>query len=327
MPALHAISPHHTADDLGVRLSWCGIPGSRLVQHADLEGRADACKLCLRIIAKRRSSEPRPIRWDEALTEMARLIAGPPVPPMPALTPELWASMDCKRGTLIEEGDVVSLHPHRLTPAAWRELGCPTRVMRCRCEVCQAEEQATPAMIAWSEEQQLRPHRKYEYQFGSLNAALELLARWRIDGPTTRSSHGSAQARAEESARLGTQVQTTLRTDRDSLETRRAIYVADIEHALRRAYAQEGDRRGLTLDLCMSIVLSVASTRGLSVAAWAEQTGLSARAIRSLVSHGRRAMTVELVVGEYLPMPRDRAGLHRAIYERQREIEERGVVA
>lgn len=296
----------HAPSGLALSTSLCG----RMASTITTDGAEVTCKDCLRLLTAK--PKPRKVSWEEAVRAAAHLLAGPPVTPQPSITPALWASMDCRRGVL-DDGHIQAL---RMTPAAWLERGGTG--LRCQCEVCRTEENNTAARIQWDEEQQARPHRRYDCDFGSLNAALDLLASWRADGPSVRSAFGSMQSRAQESARLGTQVQTTRRVDRDSLEIRRAGQVRDIEKALTRAFVEEQSRRGLEREACVAIVLSVA--RGADVDWWATRTGLTARAIKSLVAHGKRLASIELAARGVIPWPRDRNGMHAAIAARVEEM-------
>ena len=148
----------------------------------------------------------------------------------------------------------------------------------------------------WHQSQQLRPHRKHAYPFGSYRAALAFLAVWQRDGASARSHSGSVQARAEETAKLGTAIQTTLRTDRDSLEIRRAELAADVRKCVERAFASAESRRGFSLAWCVLVVLDSVREEPVEL----EGDALSAQ------KHGRRAVQVELAAAELTPMPRSR---------------------
>jgi hypothetical protein len=220
--------------------------------------------------------------------DLAHLLAGPAIEAYPVVTPETYRNMRCRQGL-----------PH------------------CRCVYCQADESNINVKVAWEAEQQLRPHRVHAHEFGSLSAALELAARVAREGYAKASAHGSMQSRAEETLKLGTQVQTTQRTDRESRETKLARQYVDVVRAVSRAFDEEQERRGLSQEQCVTIVLSTYDTsQPLSPEEWAETTGLSVRVIKSLLRHAREQATVSLCASGYIPRPRSRVGLDRAIDRR-----------
>lgn len=245
------------------------------------------CKDCQRRNAKRPGL--RSVGWVEALQSVAHLLAGPPIEPYPDLEPGVWHRMRCRTGS------------------------------RCSCPFCLADTLNARALATWHAEQQARPHQKHQYEFGSVNAALEALLRWRLDGASARSSQGGIQSRAEETAKLGTQVQTTSRFDRDSIEIRRATWAADVEKACYRAFAEEQERRGLTQHQCVAITLSSIDSK-VTPAEWSERTGLTTRAVKALIRHGRELVTIELAAVGYIPRPRSRAGLDAKITRRAMEV-------
>lgn len=263
-------------------MSWCGIPASDLAPSID----GVTCKVCLQLAVRPRAL--RKVSWSEVVYDMAHLLAGPALEPYPPITPTTWHNMRCRQG-----------------------------LAHCRCEYCTADELNINVKAAWEAEQQLRPHRVHAHEFGSLNAAMELAARVRRDGYSKSSAHGSMQSRAEETLKLGAQVQTTQRTDRDSLEIRRARQVVDIERAVQRAFDDEQERRGLTRDQCVTIMLSTYdATHPTKPEDWVDSTGLSVQAIKALLRHGRKAATIALSASGYIPRPRSRVGLDEAIEKR-----------
>lgn len=267
-------------DDLGPSL--CGY--TAVVVQAVIEGHPRACKRCL-TVKKQRDSHiaTRPVGWEEALAEVAHVICGPRTTPFPPLSPELWRDMRCLSGR------------------------------RCLCEVCQIDEANRTAWMAWEAEQQIRPHQRHAYPFGSVNAALELLLRWKQDGSAARSFHGSLMARGKELDDLGTFVQTTRRADREDLVTRRATYAHDVETACRWAFSEEQSRRGLEREQCVTVLLSSVDATAPTPAQWAERWDVSERAIKALISHGRRAVKTWLAANDYTPSPRSRDGLDEDI--------------
>jgi len=249
-----------------------------------------------------------------------RLIAGPPVIQYPDLR-GVWRHMRCRTGAYTPARCQVVIDDADRDGRAltWEEERSVAG--RCRCEVCSVDVDNTPILDRWSEEQQARPHRKHACPFGSRDAALELLLRWKQDGPSARSGIGGLIGRCEETARLGTNVQTTQRHDRDDLATRRAIYATDIERALRRAFAFEPDRRGLSVDQCLDVMLStIDTTSPVAPEEWAERFGITHRAVVALIGHGRKRLTIELAVADYIPDPNERDGLGEEIRKRRAEI-------
>lgn len=223
-------------------------------------------------------------------------------------------------------GPVVEPYPIAIAPDEWVQMGCVRHGMpmeRCGCAWCAWERQYRGRVDEWERSQSLRPHRRYDHPFGSLAAALSFLARWRRDGAMLRSSTGNASARLEAVARLGTEVQTTQRFDRDSLEVERAGFSVTIESALRRALRDEQRLRGLAPDVAEAALLtSVDESLGDEAhpAAMAERLGLTERAMKALLASTRRALTVDLAARGVIPEPRDRAGLRGEIADRRAEI-------
>jgi len=140
-----------------------------------------------------------------------------------------------------------------------------------------------------------------------VNAALEHLVRWRRDGASARSSHGSAQSRALETARLGAVVQTTQRSDREDVTTRNATHAVDVERACAWAYREASERRGLPQEACVELLLASVVSGGPSHAEWAERLEVSEAIVRAVVRHGRRVVAERLAADGYVPAPRRRA--------------------
>lgn len=261
--------------------SLCG----RHAVFLSYDGERVTCTTCLRLRARR----PRAVSWDEALRDVLALLSGPPVRPYPVLTPDEWRRMRCR--SWVSDRNADTIMPRHF----------------CRCDFCTTDEANARPLADWEASQAMRPHRRYACEFGSIRAAFEALLRHRQDGAPARSSQGSLQARSQEAAQLGTHVQTTARHDRDSLDLRRVTWAVDVERALERAFAEEQERRGLPIGECVSIVLSSVDSRvRVTVEQWAERTGLSVRAVRSLVSHGRREAERTLAAAGYVPEPRRR---------------------
>jgi len=277
----------------------CGLAAALLADEAAKV----TCKKCRRILD--RSPDRRaPVTIEEAAREILHVIGGPPVQPYPSLTPEIWRAMRCR------------------LYVARREAGESRgeRGATCFCDFCLIDASNARAKANWETEQQWRPHQRHAHPFGSVSAALELLARG--GGSSVRSSQGSMQARCEETARLGTQVQTTRRHDREDLAIRRVTYATDVDRAIARAYALPADRRGLTLAQCRALLLASVASDAPTLEEQAEALGVSERIVRAVVRHGRRQVTIELAVSGYIPEPRARSGLLAAIERRRREIGE-----
>lgn len=275
MARLHAPFAPDDPSEIGAPLClpWT-VHAAMLVHHEP----AVTCGRCKKKLAKQRV-ERRPVELEEAFRDLAHVLAGPPVVRYPSLTRDVMHNAHCLRG---------------MDP--------------CHCELCGIDRHNVKAKAEWEADAQLRPHRVHEYDFGSSRAALEMLLRWRQDGPAARSSQGSIQSRAQETARLGAQVQTTQRYDRDSLEIRRAILATDVERACFRAFAEAQACRGLEDHHCVTILLDSVDATGRGVEWWAECTGLSESAIKGLISHGMRMAQRYLFEAELIPRPRARRG-------------------
>lgn len=279
MASLHLPEPGTQPDGDKLGPSLCGR--ASVVVQQQIDGHDRACKVCTRMDRERRR-ERVDVRIDmgEALREVAHLIGGPDVEAYPPLVPETYQPMRCRQ---------------RLVP--------------CFCDYCQIDRRNARIKADWEAGQQLRPHREYEHDFGSVSAALELLLRWRQDGAQVRSQAGGIEARGKELAKLGMQVQTTVRLDREDLTTRRATQAVDVERACRRAYAEEQERRGLTVDQCVGLLLSSVDSAGPTASESAEALGMTERSVKALISHGRRQVSVWLAATGYAPEPRVRSGL------------------
>lgn len=239
------------------------------------------CKLCLRELRKIEELKfkgfRREVTYDEALREVASLLTGPDLQPYPELTPAIWKRMRCRDG------------------------------LPCQCDFCLADKANAKAKADWELSQQWRPHRRHEFPFGSLNAALEACLRQRQDGTNARSSAGSVQARCSEVSKLGTSVQTTMRSDRDPIEIRRTDHAVDVENALVWAFQEEQERRGLNTSQAVAVMLStVDAEHRVTPSDWAEHLDVSTASIVGLIGHGRRAATMRLAEAGYLPQPRGR---------------------
>lgn len=309
---LHRPAPDETGD---VGRSACGRPAVLLA----VDGAQVTCSACARV----RVDAPRGIGWHEALLGIAHLLGGPPVVPAPLLTREVWRAMDCRRGELVESADAVHLDPRRMTPRAWSDAGRPVHAMRCGCPVCAAEEASLGASANWEAEQQIRPHRNYECEYGSVDAMMADLARHVLDGVSVHGNTGSIMARLEESERLGGGIQTTQRFDRDPLPVRRVQRAVDAGRFVRRAFAEEQERRGLPLETCVAIFVSRFVNHPPKLPALSEDLGVSAEALRKLIGHARRVVTIEAAAARYIPMPRDVDGLGPHIERRMAEVGER----
>ena len=276
MSKVHSPPLNATADDIALKQSLCGWVGVRLARP----GEEVTCKRCLKKLEQLRQQGRRiHVSLEEALADLAYLLAGPPVKPYPPLTPEIWHTMRCLEGR------------------------------PCRCEFCLTDEHNKRIKQEWEENQDARPHRRYEHEFGGALAALSFLCEWKKYGGAPRSHLGGVTSRLQETAELGTEVQTTLRADRESLETRRALMAVDVERACLWAYSEEQQRRGLTREQCVTILLDAvdvekAERKVPHPEEWAERTELSEAAIRRLVSHGVRMVGVRLGEAEYMPKPR-----------------------
>ena len=278
MSKVHSPPLNATADDVAMQQSLCGWLGVRL----DGDARKVTCKRCLAKLEKLRQQGRRiHVSWEEAVTDLAYLLAGPPVQVYPPLTPDLWHSMRCLEGR------------------------------QCHCELCLIDEANKPAKARWEADQDARPHRRYEHEFGGALAALSFLCEWKKYGGAPRSHLGGVTSRLTETAELGAEVQTTIRADRESLETRRAAMAVDVERACFWAYTEEQQRRGLTAAQCVAILLDAmdvekAERKVSHPEWWAERTELSESAIRRLVSHGVRMVGQRLGEAGYMPEPRQR---------------------
>jgi len=247
--------------------SLCGWSVERVTDHRE----AVTCRSCIR----RMPGMPAPaatFSWRDVVEYVLGVVAGARVPEYPALSRGEWPLMRCRyQGAAIET---------------------------CGCAYCDWERRYRPRVDEWERSQSLRPHRRYEHPFGSLNAALDFLHRWRTEALGVRSYQGPLQERAAKVEALGgVEVQTTRRFDRDPLEIERAGMAADLQRALDLALADEPP---LGED--------------------ATERAHAARETRL-----RRALTVELAALGIIPLPRDRARLGREIEALRRELEARVV--
>jgi hypothetical protein len=224
-------------------------------------------------------------------------------------------------------GPAVEPYPVAIVADEWRLMSCrmhAAEVQQCACTWCAWERRNRQRVDVWAESNATRPHRRHDFPFGSLAAALSFYARWRRDGASLRSSTGNAGSRLEAVARLGAEVQTTQRFDRDSLEVERAGQACDIEAAVSVALSDEQRRRGLSIEDAYDVLLaSTDESLGDSAhpAALAERTGITERAMRQLLAATRRALTVDLAARGLIPEPREQVGLGREIARRRAEME------
>jgi hypothetical protein len=282
---------HMRAEEGHEQRTLCGTFANVVVEQRG----AVTCKSCKKLIAK---LPPEEMTWREVVEYVLGSLKGPVVEPYPfAISHDEWVLMSCR------------MH------------GAP--IERCGCVWCAWHRRHKERMENWYLSQNHRPHRKHEHPFGSLAAALSFFVRWRRDGSSLRSSTGSAGARLEAVARLGAEVQTTQRFDRDSLEVERAGVACDIEAAIGRALADEQMRRGLSVgDAYDALLTSLDESAGDAAhpAALAEFAAMTERAMRSMLAAARRALTVDLAARGIIPEPRERVGLAREIEMRRREI-------
>jgi hypothetical protein len=270
----------------------CGTSAVRTVEARGLV----TCRSCQRLMA----SLPDEATWDWArvIEYVASVLVGPAVEAYPvAIVTDEWRLMSCR------------MH------------GASTE--HCGCAWCAWERRWRGVVDEWERSQSLRPHRRHAHPFGSLAAALTFFARWRRDGASLRSSTGSAGARLEAVARLGVEVQTTQRFDRDSLEVERAGLACDIEDAVRHCLGDEQRRRGLTYEAAFAALLtSVDESLGDAAhpAALGERLELTERAMKALLSSTRRELTVDLAARGIIPEPRSKVGLGREIAARRAEL-------
>lgn len=285
----HIADPSDGRDVSSLGASLCGR--TTVVRNPNPE--LATCRVCQRLHREARfTRRDGKVSMEEALADVARLIAGPPVESYPPLTPERWQAMRCLDGK-----------------------------RRCFCAYCELDRRNHAARVEWELEQDRRPHRRYDHPFGSVRAALESLVVWRQTGASVRSQAGSIEARGQELAKLGTNVQTTMRV-REDVDTRRATIAVDVERACLRAYAEPQARRGLnTAEQCVAILLDAMDDKGgHSAEWWSERTGLTVNAIRALIRHGIKQAKVELAASGYIPHPRSKEGLDEAIRRRRQEV-------
>lgn len=280
-PRLH-LPAHDEPNTSGLGLPLCGGDRRRPISATE-----PTCKTCLKRRGVRHEYT-RQVSWEEVLLDLDSLLRWPKVERYPLITPESYRAMRCRTADA-------------MTPATFeleaREGGQPNRYRICRCEFCEADERNALEARKAHESQQIRPHQKHAYPFGSYRAALSFLAAWQRDGASVRSHAGSMQARCSETALLGATIQTTLRTDRDSLEVRRAGLAVDVRRCLERAFADEQGRHGHSLASCMLLMLDSVSDAPVT----AEDLGAERVAVQR---HGRRHVQIELAVAELTPWPR-----------------------
>ena len=268
----------------------CGTSAVRVTETRQLV----TCRHCKRMMQG--LSDPSDWDWDRVVRYVADVLCGPAVETYPVtIASDEWRMMSCRmHGAALE---------------------------RCGCQWCAWERRWRGAVDDWQRSQSLRPHLRHQHPFGSIAAALSFYARWRRDGASLRSSTGSATARLEAVAKLGVEVQTTQRFDRDSLEVDRAGYAVIIEDCIAEALSDEQRRRGLAAATALAALLSSLDESDAShPAALAERVGLTERAMRGMLASTRRALTVDLAARGMIPEPRSQAGMGREIAARRAEI-------
>lgn len=292
--ALHIRAHGETSRDLG--RSLCGRHAVWLAENGK-----HTCRTCSRVHGER-AEFTREIAWEEVLLSLDMLLRWSRVERYPAITPELYRSMRCRTQDAI-------------TPAGYDEAArdgvAPSRYRVCRCEFCEIDARNASEVREMHESQQIRPHRKHAHPFGSYRAALTELLRPRAG---VRSSAGSAAARAEETAKLGTHVQTTLRTDRDSLEIRRIDLAVDVRRCVERAFAEPQSRRGFSLRECVDMLLDTVRDEPRWDAIGEDRIAL----VRGVQRHGRKWAQIELAAADMTPEPRG-ARLCSEVERRRRE--------
>jgi hypothetical protein len=236
------------------------------------------CRSCWRLAERLREQEeakkPRSITREELVLSFARAIAGPPIVRYPALEPNTYITMRCR-----------------------------TDSGHCSCVFCRIDEANINARLEWDLEQQDRPHRTYACDFGSFNAAMSHY----VGGARgLGSALGRMQTRAKELEALGTAVQTTQRHDRDSIEIRDLVKRRDVYLAMKHAFSDEQVRRGLAFDQCVLVMCGPFWADPVQPEEWADEMGLTPRALRELWLHGRRRAEAWLAAVQYVPEPRVR---------------------
>lgn len=270
-PRVHLLVPDATDEQRRMGRTLCGTSSPRWSEASA----SVTCRLCIRAMPP----EQTPVALEDAWEALCNLLLGPAVAPYPAITPDEWRLMQCRQ--------------------YGRELE------RCPCAWCDWERRYRGQCEQHDLSQQFRPHRRYACPFGSVGAALEHLLRVRRSAAGTRSWQGPLSDRAEQVLRLGTEVQTTQRFDREPLEIRRVDLAIDVERALERCFAEAAERRGLPLEACTALVLaSIDSGEPRTPEAMSETTGLTVRAVKALLAHARRELAVRLAADGLVPEQR-----------------------
>lgn len=155
----------------------------------------------------------------EGVSFFAEVIGGPPAPPAPALTPELWRSMRC------------------------REMASGRS--RCACEQCAWEGRYGKGVAEWSRSQALRPRARH-----ALPTLDHVLVAWAERTPY-RSATGGILARAQDEAQAPER-------SRVPWAARRAEVALEVERSVIWAYVPETNRVGLPTIACVrALVLAV----------------------------------------------------------------------
>lgn len=237
----------------------------------------------------------------DALRHLAEWIKGPVTDPLPSLHPDNWHSMRCRYDSRVPTDETDMLTDHRC----------------CKCQHCRWVARNAPIVSTWRLSNEQRPHRLYNYPFGSTAAALA--ATHRPDGTPLRSAMGSLGARLKEIESLGTEIQTTARHDRDPAEIRRTDLTIDVERCVVQACSRDDVRGQVSTGEAIQLVTSSAQD-GYVPEAHVEQLGVSTSAVRGVVSRARKRVTVELAARDLIPEPRARVRLDVAIAERRVEL-------
>jgi hypothetical protein len=240
------------------------------------------CKQCAKLQGSRHDFT-RPVSWEEAFTDLGNLLA-PRITPSPPVTPDSWRRMRCRHG-------------EAMTPAQWdmaaRDGNKHPHYRICQCDFCDHDMREAKVRAEHEQSQQVRPHRKHAFPFGSYRAAL-LHALHRPS--VLRSSAGSAQARAEETAKLGTAVQTTVRERDPNVRVDLAL---DVRRCIERAFADEQSRRSYELHHCVTAMLDLVRDPPLYTDEYD-----AIHSVRAIQRHGRKHVQIELAIAELTPWPR-----------------------
>lgn len=155
----------------------------------------------------------------EGVSFFAEVIGGPPAPPAPTLTPELWRSMRCREQTAARS--------------------------RCACEQCTWEGRYGKGVAEWQRSQALRPRAR-----SVLPTLDHVLVAWAERTPY-RSATGGILARAQDEAQAPER-------SRVPWAARRAEVALEVERSVIWAYLPDTNRVGLPTVVCVrALVLAV----------------------------------------------------------------------